>query len=373
MVAGRVRQGGQELRINVELVDANNGRQIWAQQFNAHLDSQDIFATEDEIVEKVIGEIGGQHGAISRAEIRRYRGVPPENFSSYRCVLLSLRWEQAPSPNAHLEARDCLEKAVKAEPDYATAWAWLATMYSLEARFGFNLRSDQYDASEKALEAARHAVGLDPNSQVAHVALAEVSFFGNDISTFRSEAEIALRLNPNNPRALIWMGFLLANVARSVEEHGRDVALIEKGMRLNPNHPDWALYPVVWRQFFLDNNETALEQSYRIKTGTFFWLHLMRTAILGALDRKEQARSTIAELHKLYPGFTVATYTDVESPRWNHPEWISSKIADGLRKAGLPEQPPGKEPKARRQTRYRRPALRQTSPTTKSRNISPTG
>jgi tetratricopeptide (TPR) repeat protein len=92
---------------------------------------------------------------------------------------------------------------VKSDPDYADAWAWLSSIYRDEHRFNFNPRPDPLD---RALDAARRAVDLDPSSQVAHHTLAEIYFYRHELDGFFVEAERTVALNPNDALTLAGLG-----------------------------------------------------------------------------------------------------------------------------------------------------------------------
>jgi len=98
---------------------------------------------------------------------------PVESTTPYEAVLRALAYGHAITPVEHKIARDCLERAVEQQPDYADAWAWLAGMCLSEFMHRYNLRPDPLG---RATAAARHALALDPANQSAYLSLASACF-----------------------------------------------------------------------------------------------------------------------------------------------------------------------------------------------------
>jgi Tfp pilus assembly protein PilF len=126
-------------------------------------------------------------------------------------VLRYWTYEETLTPTEHLHMRDCLEGAVRAEPQYADAWALLSSVYRHEVLFQFNPRSEPPPALDRALSAARRAIELDPRTELARSFLAAVYFQRREFDAFVREEERALSLSPNNSYVLaaagMWFSF----------------------------------------------------------------------------------------------------------------------------------------------------------------------
>jgi adenylate cyclase len=97
--------------------------------------------------------IAGRFGAISQARSAQVKEKPTESLDAYECVLrYRAYYRDAFSAPEHAEVRDCLERAVKSDPNYAEAWAGLAHIYLDEYRQDYNPRPGSL---ERAFEAAR--------------------------------------------------------------------------------------------------------------------------------------------------------------------------------------------------------------------------
>ena len=111
------------------------------------------------------------------------------------------------TPEEHGRVRAILERAVKQTPDDSDCWAMLATVYTDEHMFGFNVLPDPLG---RAQAAARRAVELSPTSALASQALAQSLFFRRELDACRPVAERTIALNPMDGAISAFIGLLLA-------------------------------------------------------------------------------------------------------------------------------------------------------------------
>jgi TolB-like protein len=80
VVEGSVRRGGNTVRVNAQLLDANSGTHLWAETFDRKLTVAQLFALQDEITARIIGAIAGSYGAISRTHRDAARTAGTDNL-----------------------------------------------------------------------------------------------------------------------------------------------------------------------------------------------------------------------------------------------------------------------------------------------------
>ncbi len=207
VVEGRVRKSGDSIRVTVQLVDSENGTHLWAETYDRDLTAANLFDIHDEITDSVTATIADARGIIVQAGNAASREKPAENLDAYECWLRLVSYYDFITADRHLDVRNCAERAVRSNPNYSRAWTTLAYAYTDESRFGFNARPN---ALQRALKAARRAVELDSDDALAHRVLALVYYHQHDLDAFRTEAERAIALNPNNCGVLAGIGAHLA-------------------------------------------------------------------------------------------------------------------------------------------------------------------
>jgi adenylate cyclase len=328
VVEGSVRKTGTRLRVTVQLLDARDGTHLWADTYDRNLSASDIFAVQDEITEQVVGTIASNSGVISRARFAEIKQKPTDSLDAYECVLqVGAYYRDNFIATEHIKVRGCLERAVKSDPGYADAWAYLSHIFLDEYRFNYNPRPNSL---VRALEAAHRAVDSDPTNQEAHEALAQSYFFRHELDGFFAETERAIALNPNSATTLAALGEKL-NIAGDP----RGILLVRKAVKLDPFHPTWFNFPIALYHFDKGEYEEALAAARKINISGYYWSQMFLAAVYGELGRQSEARSALEELLRLYPGFTTEKLIE-ELQKWNYGDDRIRRWVAALRKAGLP-------------------------------------
>jgi len=328
VLEGSVRRSGETLRVTAQLLDAQSGAHLWAETYDRDLTGADIFALQDEITSKVVGNIAGAYGRISQAGLEETKRKAPESIDSYDCVLRAIAYNRLLSPEGHAPIRDCLEAAVARDPDYGDAWGWLQAAYSWEYNFGYNPRPELYDALDRALEAAQRAVELDPNNGSNHSGLAWVQFMRHEVDASLVSNERALALNPNDPEILCGAGFMMVFAGHQEE---RGIALTKKAIALGPNYPPWCHNQLSYAYYQNREYEQALAEALKINMPDLFWTHVYLAESYAQLGREQEAKAAIAKLLELYPD--IADNYRREWRKWNVPDSAIELTIEGMRKS----------------------------------------
>ena len=233
VVEGSIRRGGDTVRVTAQLLAAEGGTHLWAETFDRALDTENLFAIQDEVTASIASLIGDPYGEIGQEEVRRSERHAPRHVSSYECVLKYFDYNFHMIPDSFIGARDCLEKVVEMEPDYAVAMAYLGTMYIDEVAFGFDPSGDA--TLKQALRIFEQAAALEPRSGLVRVHLARGLLMTNDLDRAIREANEALSLASNNLEVLANAITIFAYTG----DYERVNALMGKIARLNPNFPPW--------------------------------------------------------------------------------------------------------------------------------------
>ena len=338
VLEGSVRRSGDSLRVTAQLLDARDGTHLWAENYARDLTAADIFAVQDSIMERIVGVIGDEHGVISRAGLEESRARNTENLAAYECVLRAYAYYDLITPQEHQAVRACLEEAVATDPTYSEAWGWLSHMYQDEYKFGFNPRPEAEDPLVRAIAASQNAIKADETSQIGYESLASGHYFAGDLEQFRTAAERAMSLNPNNSRTLGWLGSLAAFAG----DWERGVAVTDKAVNLNPNHPTWYHATYAFHHYIEGKYEEALLSAKRFNLPGFYRHHVYLTMVYGQLGRRDEAAASIAEINALYPGYADLAAADLKS--FFKDEALFAAMMEGLEKAGLFDEPDTTQP-----------------------------
>jgi TolB-like protein/Tfp pilus assembly protein PilF len=320
VVKGSVRRAAGRVRIAVELVDGSTGVQLWGDRYDREM--VDIFDLQDEVTRIIAATLGV---TMQEVALQRAMKKSPLELSAYDCLLRARRYTWLLSAEMHAEARDLLEKAVELDPLSPDAHALLSNVYLGEHRFDMNPRPN---AMGRALTHALAATRLDPQNAYARCWLAIVHFFRFENDKFETEAQIALRLNPNDPETLADIGHYYAFMG----EFERGTELTRRAQELNPLHPTWYYFSFARLHYSQRRYDETLADMQRVGLPHFSWFHLLTGAAKGQLGHPD-ARDAVARLFEIKPDFSPLT----ELKKWNTSPGDLRHILDGLRKAGLKE------------------------------------
>ncbi|HEV7122950.1 MAG TPA: hypothetical protein VGN24_05920 [Rhodanobacter sp.] len=165
VLVGSVQKAGDEVRINVQLIDAHTGYQRWSEKYDRKLTN--IFAIEDDISSAVAGKLRVQLAGAAGQALVVQKAIDPRAHDFY---LRGLALLAARGPGLR-DAVTAFQSAVKIDPQYAEAWGALAETETLLPAYWL----DTMEAVlPRAQSAARRAIMLDPATPLAHVALGNV-------------------------------------------------------------------------------------------------------------------------------------------------------------------------------------------------------
>ena len=327
---GGVRAADERLRVSARLLDTASAAVLWSQAYDADLRVQDLFEIQADIGRQVATAVAQPYGIVFRADARRTSRQPPDDLEAYACTLRFYAYRSELSPELHAAVRACLERAVAGFPDYATAWAMLSVLYLDEDRFGFNPEPGPPAPLDRALETARRAVALDPESGRALQALMLALFFRQEPAEALRVGERALELNPNDTELLGEFGTRLAQSG----EWARGGALLEQALARNPGHSGYYHGILAQVAYMLRDNERALVEIRQANLQKFPIYHGFAAIIYAELGMRAEASQAGSLFVQMSPRFLPNL--DAELGKRNFRPEDRARLAEGLRKAGLP-------------------------------------
>jgi len=326
VLEGSVRKAGNRVRITAQLVEAATGNHVWAERYDREL--TDIFATQDEITERVVAAIEPQLYAAER--FRGHRKTP-ESLDAWECVIRALSLISQDTRARNTEAEALCRRAIEISPGYGQAhslFAWVITRRTLWS-------GDVTTVAVEANTAARTALDLDERDPWAHLVhgmvLWRVRRHGDAVRAYRR----ALELNPNFALAHALLGLPLA--AQGLHEGA--VSSAENALRLSPNDrlvDRYASGVMVVAPFIAGEYYDCLAKARETveKYPEALGVHMHLVAAAGMQGPQDTAAEALAELLRVRPDFTLAWASD----NIPHIGEIRERLLEGLRKAGVSEE-----------------------------------
>jgi TolB-like protein/Tfp pilus assembly protein PilF len=232
ILEGSVQRAGDRLRIAAQLIDARTDAQIWAETYDRT--AADLFAIQSELAESIVAQLQAKLSPQQKAEIEER---PTRDLVAFE---LYLRAKQIVDSYlvaedvraAVLSALQSLDQAIKRDPDFVSAYCYIARANGLLYFFDLEPTPDRILLAEAAVKAA---LRLRPDSAEAHFALADFLFrCHRDYDGALRELAVARPGLPNNPAFFILSGYITRrrnNWAQAERDFSTAVALDPR----NPN------------------------------------------------------------------------------------------------------------------------------------------
>ena len=333
LLTGGVRISDDRVRVTSRLIDTATNAILWSDTYEDDLRSRGLFAIQTDVANKVAKAIAQPYGIITQVNTAN---PPPDDLDAYGCTLRFYAYRAELSVERHANVRACLETAVARYSTYATAWAMLSIVYLDEDRFGYNPRSNSQPPLQRALQAARRAVELEPDNSRALQALMTALFFNQQLAESMRVGEEALAINPNDTELMGEYGVRLAMGG----EWKQGAQVLDQALAFNPGGAGYYHGNRALAAYMLEDYDTALIEIRQANLEKFPLFHLVAAVIYAEKGMMEEAKREGDTFVAMRPGFIPNLVTELKL-RNIQPNDQARMIA-GIRKAGL-LLPPGAE------------------------------
>ena len=316
LLTGTIRQIGDRLDVQVDLIDTSNGVQLWGKEYEGRL--ADVISVKQSIAREVVEKLKIRLTGDQKKQITKTETTDPEAFKLY---LKGRYFWGRRSPGSIRKAIDSFEDAIRKDPNFALAFAGLADAYVVPAN-----RVPPSEAMPKAKAAAMRAIEIDDNLAEAHTSLGRVlQVYDWNWSAAEKEFKRALDLNPRYAVAHQWYGGFLERTGRLDEgiaerkqaleldplstiasfelgqayyfarDYDQAAAQLQKTLDLDPDFPAAVQYmPLVYVQkgmfeLAIAKLKEAPESAELDSTG-------MPGYIYSVVGRKQEARAMVSKL-----------------------------------------------------------------------------
>ena len=330
VLEGSVQRGGNRMRVNVQLIDAETGHHLWAERFEKPL--ADLFDMQNEIVARLANTLSAQ---LVGAEARRVERSPSPNSTDRRFQAHALMYKGF-TPQNLAKARDLYEQALAFDSFDISALTGVASVdLAVATVFVPDNRAALLAAAEEALI---KVLSLAPESAMAHFFLGILQSSTNRAAQGIREFERALELEPNLAQAHGQMGMAKIVLGRPEDTE----AHIREALRLSPRDTFahlWCTHAGLAKLIVgkLEEGEAWLRRSIETNPNNPM-SHFYLACALVYLGRLPEARSEASVGLAINPAFNLARARAGATS--DNPAVMAAVegYIEGLRMAGVPEQ-----------------------------------
>ena len=280
ILTGSFRFSGKNLRLNVQLIFADDATQIWSDTYNREWNEAELFVIQDDLAARILSNIGGFQGAIVQHMSHASRSQRLKTLGINNALYWFNYYKNNYSVDSLLQARLAIEETLRINPDYALGWAVYSEIFSdsviLQAHWIGN-------PLEVSLQHAERSLQLNPSSQQGHLALAFASLLSHDKKTTVEAASKCIALNPYSAGHKGMAGAYMV-CAGNYEE---GIRYLNSSIETNPNY-FWCLnVGLSLYHFKMKDFTTANEKASLIRNDSTIFGPLMQAASSGKLSAPE--------------------------------------------------------------------------------------
>jgi tetratricopeptide (TPR) repeat protein len=336
VIEGSVQPSGEKMRVNAQLIDAESGAHLFADQFDTP--RADLLQTQDAIVRHLANTLAFQ---LFQAEGARLKRTPAANRDAEDLALQCSagQWKAGPIGKEADAAYAPCEQALAIDPNNVRALTTSGWKLLVPALLGVS--ADPKGDIERADELVSKALALDPDYPFARDQKGWVRLGEGRDGEAVPEFERAVALDPSDPdpnSGLGWVHLRLGEFDKSIES-------FDKAISMSPYDPGLAFWYAgkMSANFGLKRYDQAIEparQSIAINPNYVNYTHTTLVAALALTGHVAEAREALQRYLALpstgNPKTSAAVKEHDESQHWVTPE-MGERTYDGLRKAGMPE------------------------------------
>lgn len=296
LLSGAVQRAKGSLRINVRLVDAESGRQLWADRYDRPF--HDLLAVQEEIINHLLQTLPVQ---VSEAERLRLARRYTHNLAAYDYFLRGKAAFLARQREENAIAREMYRKAIELDPAFARAYAGLALTHADDYRNQWT--ADGKRSLQAASQLAETALQIDPGLADLYSVLGYVRAVQHDYRRALQLHERAAKLDPSYADAYAYIGATYTHMGQPA----RTIPFMRTAMRLNP-HGSFLYFMVLGRAYLyigdleqasINLKEALARNAADLESRVYMAATFVAAGELGAAEWEAE------EIRVLQPDFTA--------------------------------------------------------------------
>lgn len=228
VLEGSFRRANDQIRINVQLIDAATDDHVWSEIYDHELNTENIFKIQTEVTQKIANALNAN---LSTKQVVPSEEKPTSNLEAYEAYLKGRQIMVKRNTPSLLEAKELLEKSISLDPNFAHALIQLGTVHHLMISYS---DGDIQENRNKALEYLDKGMKINPNIAEAYALKAIIHESQREIEPAKQAFEKAILLNPNHAITYHWYALFARDIER---DRTKAKSLLEQARELDPLSP----------------------------------------------------------------------------------------------------------------------------------------
>ena len=314
--------------VRFRLLDNSDGTVHWARMFDLLRAGEDRAAAEDAIVTELAAVLVQPFGVI-RAHSRRRHLATSSGDPRYRAIVEASESFRSFDRDQHLRARASLERLIVVHPDFVSGFSYLAALYFREYQYGYAGQSGDPAMLDRALELARRAIELKPESARAYQILFGVLFARHELAAAFAAGDKAIALNPYDSTLLGDYGGRLVMTG----EIARGMQMLRRANDFGTVRPSWHHFYMFLGSYLSGDLINAVYEATQITNADYPLGLMARVLAANMAGDRERAASEIKRLTALGADWSVNLRAQLD--KFFPVSTLAERLARDLAAAGL--------------------------------------
>jgi len=230
ILEGGIQRSGNQVRINVQLIDAATDKLLWAEIYDRELTAENLFAVQSEITKKIAEALQAE---LSTDEQRRIDARPTDNLQAYEAYMRGRQLMATRNAAKLILATEEFIKATEIDPSFALAWVGVADSHTLSNWIGNAGAEDQLPIIE---DAVKNALVIDNDLGEAYASRGAKHFRNGQYDKAEEDYQKAIELSPNYASAYQWYSLLIKSqlIKSDPLRMQESIDLMQKAAELDP-------------------------------------------------------------------------------------------------------------------------------------------
>ena len=254
ILEGGVQRSGNQIRVNMQLIDAESDQHLWAETYDRQMTAENLFAIQSSITRQITEAL---KASLTSEEVARIEERPTENLEAFQEYMKGQQLLALRTVPALKEGKYHFERSLQLDPGFDVAKVGLANALHLLYEYADWPTADSLDP---AMELLNKALQRSPDLGEAYMVRGEIYRHRDELDTAVRDFERAMELIPGNAALYHWFSF----VREAQDRHDEAYILLHRAHELDPMsrviHINYAMQP-----FHEGRDEEALAELERVK------------------------------------------------------------------------------------------------------------
>jgi adenylate cyclase len=322
ILEGSLQRDNENVRINIQLVDAKTGGHLWAEYFDRKLD--DIFSLQDEVCKNIMVALQVK---LTAGEMARM-SADTVSIKAYEKYLKAREHYLRRNREESLVARQLFQEAIALDPEYASTYVEIGWTYLDDIWLG--MTKTPAESIAKAEEMVQKAISIRGLTAGENALLSSIHLLKKDWDKAIAYAEKAVEQRPNYAGPNNILGYAL----RSNGQYEEAISRFKKAIQLNPIKKIAYLNGLALTYLFSKQYEEAISiwNQTLENNPNYLYAYMGLTMAYWFTGSEDQARQAARQVLRVNPKFSVDYMEKRSTVRDKE---LKEKLFDALRKAGL--------------------------------------